>query len=57
LVREWRVVPAAELKLLSPDLADKPESGKQYRLTGGPGVRCIANGDRWSDSVVDGADA
>ena len=24
---------------------DKPEPGKVYALTGGPGSRCIANGD------------
>jgi hypothetical protein len=31
---------------------DKPEPGKTYALTGGPGVRCIANGYSWEDSVV-----
>jgi len=31
---------------------DKPEPGKQYRLTGGPGTKSIANGDSWSDSEV-----
>ena len=31
---------------------DKPEPGKVYALTGGPGARCIANGDSWKDSVV-----
>ena len=31
---------------------DKPEPGKVYALTGGPGARCIANGNTWSDSVV-----
>tara|TARA_Y100001951_G_C11164799_1_gene196850 strand:+ start:489 stop:668 length:180 start_codon:yes stop_codon:yes gene_type:complete len=31
---------------------DKPEAGKVYALTGGPGERCIANGYSWKDSVV-----
>ena len=31
---------------------DKPEEGKVYALTGGPGDKCIANGNTWSDSVV-----
>ena len=31
---------------------DKPEDGKTYALTGGPGARCIANGYSWKDSVV-----
>ena len=31
---------------------DKPEVGKTYALTGGPGSRCIANGFSWKDSVV-----
>jgi hypothetical protein len=31
---------------------DKPEPGKVYALTGGPGARCIANGNSWKDSVV-----
>jgi|TARA_R100001460_G_scaffold1688_2_gene6183 hypothetical protein len=31
---------------------DKPEEGKVYALTGGPGSRCIANGHSWKDSVV-----
>lgn len=34
------------------DAIDAPEQGKQYRLTGGTGVACIANGDSWADSVV-----
>ena len=33
-------------------LQDKPEAGKVYALTGGPGDKCIANGNTWSDSVV-----
>ena len=32
---------------------DKPEPGKVYALTGGPGSRCIANGYSWKDSVVE----
>ena len=31
---------------------DKPEAGKVYALTGGPGSRCIANGNSWKDSEV-----
>ena len=31
---------------------DKPKEGKVYALTGGPGTRCIANGNSWKDSVV-----
>lgn len=31
---------------------DKPEAGKVYALTGGPGSRCIANGFSWADSEV-----
>tara|TARA_R100001510_G_C7608440_1_gene172756 strand:- start:160 stop:450 length:291 start_codon:yes stop_codon:yes gene_type:complete len=31
---------------------DKPEAGKTYALTGGPGERCIANGYSWKDSLV-----
>tara|TARA_R100001460_G_scaffold1363_3_gene5260 strand:+ start:1001 stop:1297 length:297 start_codon:yes stop_codon:yes gene_type:complete len=33
--------------------ADKPEPGKVYALTGGPGSRCIANGYSWKASVVE----
>jgi hypothetical protein len=40
---------------------DKPEEGKVYALTGGPGSRCIANGNSWKESEVEdlaaGADA
>ena len=32
---------------------DKPEAGKVYALTGGPGSRCIANGNSWKESEVD----
>ena len=31
---------------------DKPEAGKVYALTGGPGSRCIANGYGWKDSEI-----
>ena len=31
---------------------DKPEDGKVYALTGGPGSRCIANGNSWKESEV-----
>ena len=34
---------------------DKPEEGKVYALTGGPGTRCIANGNTWKDSEVEDA--
>ena len=33
--------------------ANKPEAGKVYALTGGPGSRCIANGNSWKESEVD----
>ncbi len=36
--------------------ANKPEEGKVYALTGGPGTRCIANGNSWSESEVTDAD-
>ena len=32
--------------------ANKPEPGKIYALTGGPGTRCIANGNTWKESEV-----
>ena len=32
---------------------DKPEDGKVYALTGGPGSRCLANGNTWAESEVD----
>jgi hypothetical protein len=31
---------------------DKPEDGKVYALTGGPGDRCISNGNSWKESEV-----
>ncbi len=37
-------------------VVDKPEAGKVYALTGGPGSRCIANGNSWSESEVTDAD-
>ena len=33
---------------------DKPEPNKIYALTGGPGAKCIANGNTWSESVIKG---
>ena len=33
-------------------LQAKPEAGKVYALTGGPGSRCIANGNTWAESEV-----
>ena len=33
--------------------ANKPEAGKVYALTGGPGSRCIANGNSWKESEVE----
>ena len=32
---------------------DKPEAGKVYALTGGPGSRCIANGNTWMARAVE----
>ena len=31
---------------------DKPEANKQYALTGGPGDKCILNGNSWKESEV-----
>ena len=31
---------------------DKPESNKVYKITGGPGEKCIANGNTWAESEV-----
>jgi len=31
---------------------NKPEHGKVYALTGGPGEKCISNGYTWSESEV-----
>ena len=33
-------------------LQDKPEEGKVYALTGGPGSKCSANGFSWAESEV-----
>ena len=33
---------------------DKPQDGKVYALTGARGTRCIANGNTWKDSEVNG---
>tara|TARA_R100001129_G_C5189111_1_gene210204 strand:- start:185 stop:364 length:180 start_codon:yes stop_codon:yes gene_type:complete len=35
---------------------DKPVAGKVYALTGGPGSRCIANGNSWAESEVKDVD-
>lgn len=34
---------------------DRPESGKVYRLTGGPNTPAISNGNSWAESLVDPA--
>ena len=36
---------------------DKPEAGKTYALTGARGTRCIANGNSWAESEVQGEHA
>jgi co-chaperonin GroES (HSP10) len=41
---------------LQDQVKDKPEEGKVYALTGGPGSRCIANGNTWAESEVTDAD-
>ena len=38
--------------VLEANKEDKPEEGKVYALTGGPGARCIANGFSWAESEV-----
>ena len=38
--------------VLEANKEDKPEAGKVYALTGGPGSRCIANGNTWAESEV-----
>ena len=30
----------------------KPESGKQYAITGKSGAKCLSNGNTWEESVV-----
>ena len=37
---------------LPPAKENKPQAGKLYALTGGPGSKCIANGNTWEESVV-----
>ena len=37
---------------IPPPKENKPEAGKLYALTGGPGSKCIANGNTWAESVV-----
>ena len=36
---------------------DKPEAGKTYALTGARGTPCIAAGNTWEESVVNGEHA
>jgi|TARA_R100001510_G_C7485954_1_gene95864 hypothetical protein len=36
---------------------NKPEAGKTYALTGARGTRCIANGNSWAESEVQGEHA
>ncbi len=38
--------------VLEANKEDKPEAGKVYALTGGPGDSCIANGNTWAESLV-----
>jgi len=33
-------------------MSDRPEEGKVYALTGGPGALCLSNGNTWEESVV-----
>ena len=35
---------------------DKPEANKVYKLTGGRGEKCIANGNTWAESAFDKID-
>jgi hypothetical protein len=32
--------------------SNKPQENKVYALTGGPGSKCIANGNSWAESEV-----
>ena len=32
--------------------SNKPQANKVYALTGGPGSKCIANGNSWAESEV-----
>jgi len=34
------------------EVKDEPEPNKEYLLTGGPGVKCILNGNTWAESEV-----
>ena len=38
-------------------MTDKPLPGKTYALTGARGTRCIANGNSWAESEVQGEHA
>jgi len=40
------------IKTLGVIKKDKPEDGKVYSLTGGPGTACILNGNTWKESEV-----
>ena len=35
-----------------PKVEGRPEFGKVYSLTGGPGVKAISNGNSWAESEV-----
>lgn len=48
---DWKRLEAAKI-VLKGKKEDKPEPFKQYALTGGPGVKCIANGNTWEESEV-----
>ena len=39
------------------DKEDKPQAGKTYALTGARGTSCIANGNTWAESEVQGEHA
>ena len=45
-------LPASYLKSTKKIFEDKPEANKQYALTGGPGDKCISNGNSWKESEV-----
>ena len=38
-------------------MTDQPLPGKTYALTGARGTRCIANGNSWAESEVQGEHA
>ena len=48
IIREWR---KGHNKYMQRS-KDKPEANKQYALTGGPGDKCISNGNSWKESEV-----